>query len=374
MPDDFLSSEDMEPAPHRGEDPSGGVHHQTGLTPTRDRSPPHVRSVPLADIRIDGDTQSRAAINREVVAEYSKATKPSAAFPPVVLFFDGTTYWMADGFHRYEAHLASGATGIAAEVRQGTQRDAILYSVGANTNHGLRRTIEDKRRAVLLLLNDPEWSGWADREIARQCVVSHPFVAKLREGLTGNVSSDETRTYTTKHGTQARMDTAAIGKGKAAKAPKAAPAPVPAASAPEDEPHHPVFAEKPGQSEPPADPYGHATLTRAALLAIANRLRADLDEEKAMRTTAECERDKLKARIMEMSDTGRRARANRPQTRKTNGLQLELWPEIVEAHPTIRPRSRVDAILAGGSRWQQDEGTPQRGGPVMVNRSADRQP
>jgi hypothetical protein len=39
------------------------------------------------------------------------------------------------------------------------ERDAILFSVSANGTHGQRRTNEDKRRAVLCLLNDPEWAA-----------------------------------------------------------------------------------------------------------------------------------------------------------------------------------------------------------------------
>jgi hypothetical protein len=41
-------------------------------------------------------------------------------------------------------------------------------------------------------------------------MVGHPLVAALRKDLTG-ISSSE-RTYTTKHGTRATMNTSAIGK------------------------------------------------------------------------------------------------------------------------------------------------------------------
>lgn len=73
-----------------------------------------------------------------------------------------------------------------------------LGRVGANASHGLRRTNDDKRRAVRTLLNDLEWLAWSDREVARACGVSHTFVAGQRSSVTGNVSSE--RTYTTKHG------------------------------------------------------------------------------------------------------------------------------------------------------------------------------
>ena len=55
-----------------------------------------------------------------------------------------------------------GLAKISADVREGSRRDAILYAVGANASHGLKRTNRDKRNAVMVLLKDPEWSDRAD--------------------------------------------------------------------------------------------------------------------------------------------------------------------------------------------------------------------
>ena len=76
-------------------------------------------------------------------------------------------------------------------MRQGTLRDAILFSVSANASHGLRRTNEDKRRAVLTLLNDPTWVQWSDREIARHCRVGADLVGKMRPQVVTVVSDSE---------------------------------------------------------------------------------------------------------------------------------------------------------------------------------------
>jgi hypothetical protein len=89
--------------------------------------------------------------------------------------------------------------------------DAIIAACGENADHGLRRTNEDKRRAVERLLGDPEWIKWSDRKIADVCRVSHPFVGTVRKELTGNVTSD-VRSFVTKHGTEAAMNVANIGK------------------------------------------------------------------------------------------------------------------------------------------------------------------
>jgi len=139
----------------------------------------------IKDIRIDGGTQSRVELNNEVVAEYAAAIAAGDQFPPVTVFFDGKEYWLADGFHRYHAHRHAGAMEIDADVRNGTQRDAKLYSAGANEGHGLRRTNADKREAVELLLRDEEWSRWSDRAIARHCKVADTMVGDRRKAICG---------------------------------------------------------------------------------------------------------------------------------------------------------------------------------------------
>lgn len=141
----------------------------------------------LGQIRINGGTQSRERLNQAVVLEYADAMALGERFDPVVCFYDGETYWLADGFHRYAAcGVAFGAKAeISAEVRQGDQRAAVLYSCGANAKHGLRRTNADKRRAAQLLLSDSEWKKWSDRKIAEICGVAHKFISGLRKELLG---------------------------------------------------------------------------------------------------------------------------------------------------------------------------------------------
>ena len=50
---------------------------------------------------------------------------------------------------------------------------------------------EDKRRAVMTLLNDPEWSAWSDREIARQCRVSDKTVGHLRNSADTKLNKEK---------------------------------------------------------------------------------------------------------------------------------------------------------------------------------------
>ncbi len=181
----------------------------------------NIKTINLKSIRIDGGTQSRLSINEDTVASYAEAMTEGATLPPVVVFRDGADDWLADGFHRYHAHAKIGAVSIDAEVRTGTLRDAILFSVGANGKHGMPPSNADKRKAVLQLLSDAEWSTWSDRAIAKECHVSPQMVANHRASLpTVGSEKPAKRTYKTKHGTESAMDTS--GQKDAATAKKAA--------------------------------------------------------------------------------------------------------------------------------------------------------
>jgi DNA modification methylase len=188
--------------------------------------------IPLNKIRTDGGTQSRAELNPLIIDDYVERMKAGDVFPPAVTFHDGEWYWLADGFKRHRATAILKRKTLECDVRQGTRREAVLYSVSANAHHGERRTRADMKRAVTLLLEDPEWSKWSNREIARRCLVSHTFVAEVRTSLAATAGDDEpgakddVRTFRTRHGTTSQMRVAQAGVRPAA----AAPALVPAAS------------------------------------------------------------------------------------------------------------------------------------------------
>jgi len=171
-------------------------------------------NIELARIRTDGGTQSRVELNLFTVDEYAKAMAEGVIFPPPVVFYDGEYFWLADGFHRIAGSKQAEKETVDVEVIEGTRRDAVLYSVGSNASHGLRRTNEDKRKAVRTLLYDDEWAQWSDREIARRCGVSNFTVSKMRQEMQESSlldSNSEERSYTTKHGTISTMNTGRIG-------------------------------------------------------------------------------------------------------------------------------------------------------------------
>jgi hypothetical protein len=144
----------------------------------------------LGLIRTDGGTQPRGELDQQTIDGYHEAMKARLdanldyTFPRIDVFHDGKHYWLADGFHRFFAFKkVFGHARIPASVHQGTKRDAVLFSLGANETHGKRRSDDDKRRAVLRLLEDPEWKQWSDSAIAGVAKVSQPFVSSIRREI-----------------------------------------------------------------------------------------------------------------------------------------------------------------------------------------------
>ena len=183
---------------------------------------PETKEIETVKIKMQEEAQPRCEMDFDLVKEYGQAYMDKVDMPPIVVFFDGCHYWLADGYHRVHAVIqAPELYDINAIVHQGTPRDAILYACGANSDHGKRRTNRDKRKAALTLLNDDEWKEWSNREIAKRCKVSEFLVRTEKESILrlnrsiGETDEQQERTFIHhKTGKEATMKTSNIGKIK----------------------------------------------------------------------------------------------------------------------------------------------------------------
>ena len=135
----------------------------------------------LEKIRIDGDTQPRTAILPQVVDAYRRDMRKGAHFPPVEVVFDGTDYWLFDGFHRFIAARLAHRKVLKAIIHQGTRQDALWRCLGANASHGLRRSNEDKAWAVGRAIR--LYPDRSTRFIAMHVGVDHKTVRHIRGQL-----------------------------------------------------------------------------------------------------------------------------------------------------------------------------------------------
>lgn len=169
-------------------------------------------------IRMDGGTQPRGAVDPDVIDTYQDAMEEGAVFPPVDVFYDGSEYWLADGFHRLRAKMQTGAEEIFCAVHQGTVEDAQWFSYGANKTNGLYRSNADKQRVIESALKHPKSGSLSDAAIGKHCGVSQRTVSTWRTKLEASqkVSKIESREVT-RGGTTYKQDTTNIGRKPADK-------------------------------------------------------------------------------------------------------------------------------------------------------------
>ena len=140
-----------------------------------------IKMIAMDQIDLNADTESRL-LNDDVVADYVEIWKnPKAQFPPVIVHYDGSKYYLSDGQHRVMAAKKAGLVEINAEVFLGSRLDALEKSLGSNATHGQRRTTADKAYAVTKALR--EFKDRSDRAIAVICAVSPTFVGTCRKDL-----------------------------------------------------------------------------------------------------------------------------------------------------------------------------------------------
>jgi len=166
----------------------------------------NVISIPLSQLRVLPEVQSRVKINTQVVADYrdiimsemesAAEEKRPPAYPfhdPLLVVQDGNSRIVADGFHRVEAYK-NPVTGefddpamlvnviVQPPFGDWTPLNVAKYlSNTANTTHGVSRTKQDKINAVMLHLQVPYEFDKSDTAIAKALKVDrrhHVAVAR----------------------------------------------------------------------------------------------------------------------------------------------------------------------------------------------------
>lgn len=96
---------------------------------------------------------------------------------------------VVSGFTRGRAAQLAERQHVPVLILTGSKRDALNHALGANAEHGYRRTNRDKRKAVLRAIGEyPDHSAVA---IAELCKVSHTYVYGIRAELSASQDTRE---------------------------------------------------------------------------------------------------------------------------------------------------------------------------------------
>ena len=287
------------------------------------------KKYPIEMLVLDERLQARAAPNNDVIAEYAAAYKAKAKMPPVDVFDVAGVLYVVDGWHRIAGALLAGEGFLrAVTVGKGDFDYATWLALAANQQHGVRRTPDDKRRAVRLALESSIGMEQSSRAIAEHLGVSDVFVSKMR------AERDESRrsqlqTFAPNAPTEPVKRIGKDGRARSApkpRAPKAEPAPEPVAV------NYPVEDDAPLPHEPEASspglpPHGPELLRCAGLIA---KLRVSL-------RTAALPNGTLQTIESELKLTEHRLRGGVPEVcprcngAKCNRCQNRGWVERCQA-------------------------------------------
>jgi len=146
---------------------------------------PKIESLPVESIEATAATQVRKRLDKDTIEQYREDLENGDQFPAIIVFREKNSKRtvLADGFHRLLAHIHAEKETIDCEIHEGDIHAALQYALGANAQHGLRRTKQDKRNAVELALKDPEISSLERQEIADLCRVHVRTVYKIQREL-----------------------------------------------------------------------------------------------------------------------------------------------------------------------------------------------
>lgn len=152
-----------------------------------------IKLLPLKDVVRDEDLQMRVAMSGDHIDSLKEALLDKVELPPIIVYSDGINYFLADGHHRYVAHVILGKQEILSEVREGGRQAALDYAFGANKeNNALPRTTKDKQRALTAAQkHHPKLS---ERKLAELVGVSksmvHRYIEDLKKWSNGPLSAD----------------------------------------------------------------------------------------------------------------------------------------------------------------------------------------
>ncbi len=135
--------------------------------------------------KIETSIQPRYRMDQSIINEYADAMEAGAKFEPVEVVAEkgSERFILIDGHHRVHAAMKIGRVVIATTVHHGGREKAIELALRANATHGLRRSNADKRKVVLMAMNEAVYEDLSLRELADLCQVSHEMVRTIKQEI-----------------------------------------------------------------------------------------------------------------------------------------------------------------------------------------------
>ena len=105
-----------------------------------------------------------APLDEQIVAARIREIEPTRSCSALKACFDGTDYWLFDGYHRLEAIRRLGFNSSLVQIYKGSRRDAFRRYIKSKLRCAHTKTF---KHCIRILSEDQEWSNLDAPELAR---------------------------------------------------------------------------------------------------------------------------------------------------------------------------------------------------------------
>ena len=98
-------------------------------------------------------------LNEQIVATYIQEIEPTRICSPLKACFDGSHYWLFDGYHRLEAMKRLGFNTCTIQIFKGSRRDAFRRYIKDKLKCKHRGSTTVFTHCLRILSEDEEWSN-----------------------------------------------------------------------------------------------------------------------------------------------------------------------------------------------------------------------
>ena len=166
---------------------------------------PVERRAHISNVHLEPRCQCREQIDKEYVATLIEAFQAEREIPRIEVWeVDGepeARLVVVDGYHRLQALTTLKREWLhVAVVGNGSLDEASWYAIGRNHEHGLRRTLEDRKKAIRYAFENPLARDYANTTIARQTGCNDKLVAIVRAEVEATIKMKGDEPSTTRVG------------------------------------------------------------------------------------------------------------------------------------------------------------------------------
>lgn len=148
---------------------------------------PIERRAHVDNVHLEPRCQCREEIDQEYVATLVEAFQAEREIPRIEVWEvtadeNEPRLVVVDGYHRRQALKILKREWLHVEiVGTGSLDEASWYAIGRNHEHGLRRTFEDRKKAIRYAFENPLARDYANTTIAKQTGCNAKLVAEIRD-------------------------------------------------------------------------------------------------------------------------------------------------------------------------------------------------